>query len=447
VTVSLLLRIFIVAVIITLFHTMVLLVLSTSPGIEAAYYDLARLDTDRRPSIVKKGYWLLAATVTTALHIAASPMTFGVRGFESAYHALAKWDTTWYASIVDKGYSLAMTDGREMNVAFFPGYPVLAFLFKKLLSLDTKTALLVASQSACVGFWMYFLLLLRSWKVTRPHAMTGVFVVASFPSAFYLVAGYSESLFLCGLLGMMWWWNRFPPRLRLLSGVHGFIMSSTRLVGLPLCAYPIISSLLEWKGGRKTQVPWIPSFLTSCLAALGTTCFYLYLQVRFGNWDLYAIANLQGHGWRTQPEYLAFMDWRRLVLPSLPRLDAPPEDFGRLLTALMLWSLAALLIAEWFCRTRQGWREQRSVRLGLYFSAAVMLYVYVAATHSTHFAACLRFMLTVQVMLTLALLHLQVRLGFRTQQLIRAALLLYGVIGALFQGIFAYRFMHEIWVA
>jgi hypothetical protein len=439
-------RIFFVAVTITLLHTIFLLVLSASPGIESAYYDLARLDTNRHPSIVKQGYWLLAATAITILHISASPVLFGSLGIDSAYHSLAQWDSVWYASIVDEGYSLAMNERREMNVGFFPGYPALAFLFKKLLVLNTKTALLVAAQSACIGFWMYFLLLLRSWKVQRLHVIAGVLAVASFPSAFYLVAGYSESLFLFGLLGMMWYWHRPPPRLRLLSGVHGFIMSSTRLVGLPLCIYPVISSLLEWKGGRKAQVPWIPSFLTSGLAALGTACFYSYLQVRFGDWNLYAVSKQQGHGWQQRPDYAAFLDWRN-VLPSLPHLDAPPEYFGELLTALMLWSLAAMLIAEWLFRTRPRWREQRSVRLGLYFSAAIMLYVYVTASRSNHLTGCLRFMLTVHVMLTLAVLHLQPRLAPRTQQMILAALIVYGLVGALFQGIFAYRFMHGIWVS
>jgi hypothetical protein len=199
-----LLRISLVAVTITVLHTMALLVLSASPGIESAYNDLARLDANRHPSIVRKGYRLLAATAHTILQIAASPAEFGSRGIESAYHGLAQWDTNWFASVVDRGYSLAMTDGREMNVAFFPAYPALALLFKKLLFLNTKTALLVTAQSACIGFWTYFLLLLRSWKVTWRHAMSGVLAVVSFPSAFYLVAGYSESLFLFGLLGMMW---------------------------------------------------------------------------------------------------------------------------------------------------------------------------------------------------------------------------------------------------
>jgi hypothetical protein len=440
-----LVRIFLVAVTITLLHTMALLVLSASPGIESAYYDLARLDANRHPSIVRKGYRLLAAIATTIFHTTASPALFGSRRIESAYHGLAQWDTNWYASIVNEGYSLAMTEQRELNVGFFPGYPALAFLFKKLLGLNTNTALLVAAQSACIGFWMYFLLLLRSWKVTWRHAMSGVLAVVSFPSAFYLVAGYSESLFLFGLLGMMWWWNRPPPRLRLLTCVHGFVMSSTRLVGLPLCVYPAISSLLEWKAGKQTHGAWSRSVLMSGLGVLGTACFYLYLHLRFGNWNLYAIANRQG--WRTQPDYLAFLDWRTLLRPSLPHLDAAPEDFGRLLTALMLWSLAAMLLAEWLCRTRQAWREQRSVRLGLYFSAAAMLYVYVTATHSTNFEACLRLMLTVHVMLTLAVLHLQTRLAPRTQEIILTALIVYGFVGALFQGIFAYRFMHARWVA
>src|SRR2546430_13300667 len=126
------------------------------------------------------------------------------------YSTLVQHDGGWYTNITDGGYQTVVPpiDHKVMevsNVAFFPAYPAIARLFRDALQIDTTTALLITAQLAAWGFWSYFFLFCQRWNVSAALQICGALLIAAHPAAFFLMAGYSESLFLMALLGFIYW--------------------------------------------------------------------------------------------------------------------------------------------------------------------------------------------------------------------------------------------------
>src|SRR5436190_7795327 len=150
---------------------------------------------------------LLAGLTVTLLQVA---MAVGLLAPEAPlsdrYFVLVQHDGYWFMNIIDRGYQTIVPpiDHKAMevsNVAFFPAYPAIAALFRYGLDIDSNAALLITAQLAAWGFWSYFFLFCKRWNVPLPTQICGALLIAAHPAAFFLVAGYSESLFLMTLLG------------------------------------------------------------------------------------------------------------------------------------------------------------------------------------------------------------------------------------------------------
>src|SRR5229473_3721563 len=120
------------------------------------------------------------------------------------YTSLVQHDGYWFANIVDRGYQTIVPPvSHKMmevsNVAFFPAYPALAALLRHGLGFSTYDALLIVAQVAAWGFWSYFFLFCERWGISPLVQFFGALAIVAHPTAFFLVAGYSESLFMMGL--------------------------------------------------------------------------------------------------------------------------------------------------------------------------------------------------------------------------------------------------------
>src|SRR5438270_2874364 len=87
------------------------------------------------------------------------------------YQSLVQHDGYWFANILDRGYQTIVPPINHKvmevsNVAFFPAYPTLAALVRALSGVETETALLITAQIAAWGFWTYFFLFCRRWKIS-----------------------------------------------------------------------------------------------------------------------------------------------------------------------------------------------------------------------------------------------------------------------------------------
>src|SRR5947209_955574 len=172
------------------------------------------------------------------------------------YNSLVQHDGFWFANIVDRGYQTIVPPINHKvmevsNVAFFPAYPMFAGFLRGALNLETETALPLAAQLAAWGFWTYFFLFCQLWKISPPLRFFGALAIAAHPAAFFLIAGYSESLFLMALLGFVYWSSSAEGgQAKIWAALHGVLMSGTRIVGIPCAAFPVVRSIFlhPWKG-------------------------------------------------------------------------------------------------------------------------------------------------------------------------------------------------------
>ena len=108
------------------------------------------------------------------------------------------------------------------NVAFFPAYPAIAAILHHGLRLDIYSALLLTAQAAAWGFWSYFFLFCDRWNISPLLQFFGALAIVAHPTAFFLIAGYSESLFLMGLFGFMYLERPREGLAKFLAVLHGF---------------------------------------------------------------------------------------------------------------------------------------------------------------------------------------------------------------------------------
>jgi hypothetical protein len=315
---------------------------------------------------------------------------------------LCVWDCLWYWHIAEEGYRSTLPPAPlspdQANVAFFPATPLAARAVRAVTGVSWPMAVLLASWLAAVGFWWYLLALLAS-RGSRPWVTAfAAFAIFAHPAALYLVAGYSESLFLMALLGYVYWSERARSKESVcriaaaLAALHGFIMSATRIVGIPLAGYPavrtLVFSLLTQNVSGRTLGK---DFLLSAVAAAGGFAFLVFCQLQFGQWNLYF--ETQRIGWGLGADYL------------FPLHLLSYRWSGRNAGAVMICALAllAVIAAEVALhrRSREQSAERQSARLSALYLALGLFYISASATAGANFVSFVRYSLPVLTILAL----------------------------------------------
>lgn len=395
------------------------------------------------------GLLLTLAQLAIAILIVAPDGSLSER-----YGGLIQHDSFWFMNIVNRGYQTIVPpiDHKVMevsNVGFFPAYPAFAGFLQTVFGLDTATALLLAAQLAAWGFWTYFFLFCQRWKISGGFRAVGALSIAAHPAAFYLIAGYSESLFLMGLFGFIYWSGEEGRGAKIMAALHGIVMTATRIVGIPCSAYPVLRSFFV-NGAKVLRDPrkWIraysPSVATMFVATFGAVAFFIYCQVRWGRWDIYMLT--QSAGWSIEPDYFAVFrpsNYRWLI----PALNDPTE-----VSQMAMTSGGLLLLIIPICeivpaiRSRTQWQ----VRVAIYFCAAVIYYLSVSGVASIDMESMLRYEFCCHALIVLAFLHFlrQLRIPpvlLRTVGMATAALICAASLSI--QGWFLWNFMRGNWVA
>jgi hypothetical protein len=390
---------------------------------------------------------LLQIVVAVGLIAPAGPLSF-------RYDSLIQHDSHWFVNIVDRGYETTVPPiSHKMmevsNVAFFPAYPAVAAILHYGLRLSIYNALLVAAQAAAWGFWSYFFLFCERWEISPLLQFFGALAILAHPTAFFLVAGYSESLFMMGLFGFMFWSTSEGRRAKFLAVLHGAVMSATRIVGIPCAGYPVVQAIVQsgWRGLAEFRSWWkryAPAVGLMLGGVLGAGAFFLYCLLRWGRWDIYMLT--QQSGWAIIPDYLAVFkpsSYRWLV----PALKNPTEASqmtmtlgGMLLVAVMFGELLPII------RGKFAWRT----RIGFYFCAAVIYYISVSGVACVEMESMLRYEFCVHALIVLAILHFlhqlpTPRLWVRASGM--AAIALLSAAGLSVQGWYVWNFTRGNWVA
>lgn len=213
----------------------------------------------------------LAALVITCLSTLYLQNDFDPRSlpFNQLWQLWNRWDTGHYLFLATHGYTLDRT-------VFFPLYPLFMHMFMPLLHNNPLvTGLVIASVADLI--WMVVLYQLVLEDFGQECAQRTVLYLSIFPTAFFFLAVYTESLFLSLAVLSFYharrgnWW---------LSGLLGLFACLTRQTGLVL----VLPFCYEYLRQHQFHIRKIRvSIISGLLIPAGVGIFALYCWKQFGD--------------------------------------------------------------------------------------------------------------------------------------------------------------------
>jgi hypothetical protein len=194
----------------------------------------------------------------------APPATAGVHNL---WDGTDRLDAAWFMLIADEGYDTQ--PGR--SAAFFPGYPLAIRVLSAIPGVDTLVAAQLIANLAAYGAFV-FLYMLTTEELGETLARRTVLLLAAFPTSFFLLAPYSESLYLFAVLGSFLAARR---RRWLLAGVAGAIAGATRQIGVVV--WPALLLAVRRSGWRRRAA------LLVSVAVLGPLLYLAWWQIHAGD--------------------------------------------------------------------------------------------------------------------------------------------------------------------
>jgi hypothetical protein len=338
---------------------------------------------------VRIGLFLISAIAADGLVPIPSGQPATDSGFpppslDAGWHVLftgtQRQDALWYLRLATEGYAIG-----DPSAAFFPLYPWLVGLVAWLPGVGPLAAGLVVSNLAFLGVLVVAHALTRLEFGRDPEtARRAIRYLAIFPTAFFLLAPYTEALFLVLCLLAFWWARRDRWAL---AATAGALAALSRSVGVVLVLALAVEAMHQW---RERGRPLLPRLAAAAAIALGPLAWFAWWQVRFGdpwapldaqrNWDRASappwgtVADAVWHAWRyrgywlldlavvvlavvgvvlairrVRPSYLTFAG-ASVVLPLLaPYPDRPLLSMPRFMSVVfpLAWGYAYAVERRW----------------------------------------------------------------------------------------------------
>lgn len=180
-----------------------------------------------------------------------------------------RWDTLHYQAIAERGYEAF--DGALFSPPLYPGLMRIADALVGSNSL--LAGLIISSLAYFGGLLAFYQLALRELR-TEAGARRATLYLAVFPTAFFFLAAYTESLLLLGSTVSVLAAQR---RRWLGSGLAAAVAALSRLVGVALVIPLGYLALRSWRTSR-TWRAWIPALGS----LLGASVLPLYSWLALG---------------------------------------------------------------------------------------------------------------------------------------------------------------------
>jgi hypothetical protein len=196
-------------------------------------------------------------------------------GWHNAVDATERQDAVWYLRLADAGWS-----SEDASAAFFPLYPLAVRTLAWALPGDTLVAALVVSNLAFLGALLVLFALTADAFGDRV-ARRAVVVAAIFPTAFFFLAPYTESLFL--FLSLLAFRESRRDRWGGVA-VWGALAALTRSVGLLLIPALLVEAFASRSGRAGTRRALAGRVAGAAAVALGPLAWFAWWGLAHGNW-------------------------------------------------------------------------------------------------------------------------------------------------------------------
>jgi len=164
-----------------------------------------------------------------------------------------RWDALWYTKIAHFGY-----DPDDGSTNLFPLYPLMMRGVGQFLGDRFLLAGIIVSNLAFIGGLIYFYRL-GEYEIGEAAARRAVTYLAFFPTAFFLLAPYTESLLLLCIIAAFYYARRRSWRQAGLFGLGGW---SHKDAGSPDCN-PVACGVLAVVEGKGNYGVTVASFWRS----------------------------------------------------------------------------------------------------------------------------------------------------------------------------------------
>lgn len=196
-------------------------------------------------------------------------------GWNNLFTAWERWDALWFLQIATRGYAAG-----DFSAAFFPLYPLLIRWVSPLLGGHPFAASLLISNAAYLGA------LTVAYELTRGEyghgfARKTVLYMAVFPTAYFFVAPYSESLFTLLAAGSLLAARR---RRWEIAGVLGALAAATRSIGIVLILPLAVEAFLQFRERRERFAGLAIALWWSAFVSVGTLSYLYYWYRVGGDW-------------------------------------------------------------------------------------------------------------------------------------------------------------------
>jgi hypothetical protein len=205
----------------------------------------------------------------------------GTPGWHNAIDATERQDAIWYLRLAAEGWSID-----DASAAFFPLYPLTVRAVAWVLPVDDLLSALLVSNLAFLGALLALYALTAEASGDRV-ARRAIVVAAIFPTSFFFLAPYSESLFL--LLSLLAFRESRHDRWGRVA-VFGALAALTRSVGILLVPALLVEAISRSRArGRAGERTDGRRALSTRLAgaaaiALGPLGWFAWWGLVHGNW-------------------------------------------------------------------------------------------------------------------------------------------------------------------
>ncbi len=228
------------------------------------------------------------------------------------------WDGMHYLKIAQQGYHFPLQ-------AFFPLYPLLIKFFNIVLPLTLSYRINV--------FLVLVVIFLFYFNICSIHKYKAIIGFLAFPTAFFLQANYTETLYILISCGVIYFLSK---QKYWLASLLGILLTATKISGVAICVVILISYLLQYKLTLKSFM--IAAFY-SVIPLFGVGLYFIYLQNAFGSFEIFFKSQSE---WQRSLQYINasgyfYPIYKAVVAGDVSFYRRLMEVFAFMFSVFMLW--------------------------------------------------------------------------------------------------------------